>query len=135
MTILLDTNVLVSAIVYGGKPQRILESITNSEMRGITSPALLAELGSVLTQKFNAQTTELKRIERKLRKALVVVYPHKQVSVLKDKSDNKVLEAALEGGCRWIITGDHGLLELKTFKGIEIITVAAFWRTLTKYIE
>lgn len=48
------------------------------------------------------------------------------MNVTKDKDDNRVLEAAVEGGCQFVITGDKELLELKKYKKIQILTAEEF---------
>ena len=46
----LDTNVVVSAVIWGGMPYRLLQAATDGDLELYTSPALLAELRSVLAR-------------------------------------------------------------------------------------
>lgn len=55
-----------------------------------------------------------------------IVQPKVALDVVKDSPDNRVIEAAVEGRCSFIITGDKELLELKTFRKIKIVTVREF---------
>lgn len=123
----LDTNVLVSAIVYGGKPREILVSmVLERKIDGVISPSLLAELLEVLRKKFEFASPDLNRVERQIKRKFIFVYPQKRISILDDEPDNRVLEAAAEGRCDFIVTGDKELLSLKSFQGAEIMPPRQF---------
>jgi len=125
--VLIDTNIIVSALLFGGKPGEILKLVITKRIEAATSPPLLAELLDVLAKKFSFSKKTLKLTERKIKQSFTIVYPTKQINILKDNNpDNRVLEAALEGNCSYIITGDKELLELNTFKRIRIINAHQF---------
>lgn len=126
--ILLDTNITVSALLFGGKPKEILNRVLKFEIEAITSSQLLSELIEVLIKKFNFSKEKVQLIEELIKKSFIMVYPSKELNIVQDKDDNHVLEAALEGNCKLIITGDKELLELGYFQGIEIITPEQFIR-------
>ena len=115
--IVLDTNVLISGIVFGGKPGEILEMVRNKRFLGITSPVLLAELGDVLSKKILYPKSKVLQVEKKIKKTLRVVRPIKSINAVADDDDNRVLEAAIEGKCDYVVTGDKDLLELGSYKG------------------
>ena len=50
--VVLDTNVLVSAIVFGGIPQKVLSLVFKGDLTGITSVSLMAELSEVIHKNF-----------------------------------------------------------------------------------
>lgn len=56
----------------------------------------------------------------------VVVTPSRVLAVVSDESDNRVLEAAIEGAADYIVSGDADLLDLGSFRGIPIIRPAEF---------
>ena len=124
--VVLDTNILVSSLIFGQKPQQIENLILEKNVIGITSSILLAELADVLTKKFHFNEFRLKQTEKKIEKNFIFVQPTSIIKILKDDSDNRVLEAAVEGKCQYIITGDKELLSLGKFKGIKIVKVAEF---------
>lgn len=126
----LDTNVLVSAIVYGGLPRATLALVLDKKIIGVTSPALLAELLEVLRKRFFFSVADLKLLERQIKKKFTAVQPAETLGVLKDLADNRVLEAAYEGRCGYIVTGDKELLGLKQYKDIQILTPNEFLRVL-----
>ena len=124
--VVLDTNVLISGIIFGGKPGEILEMIRNKRFLGITSSVLLAELGDVLSKKIMYPKSKVLQVEKKMKKTLRVVHPIKSIDAVADDDDNRVLEAAIEGKCENVVTGDKDLLGLKSYRGIRILTPAEF---------
>lgn len=130
LKVVLDTNIIVSALVFGGRPEEILKIALQREISPITSPLLQAELSETLIKKFNFSELKVQQIEKKLKKICKVVSPSIEIHVSRDEMDNKVLEAAIEGKCTYIITGDKDLLDLKVFKKIKILTPNQFLQIL-----
>lgn len=126
--VLLDTNILISALIFGGEPRKIFLLTLERKIQAVTSPILLAELREVISKKFPKLIPNLAIIEKIIKKSFTIVQPEISVNILKDTDDNRVLEAAVEGKCSFIITGDKELLELKSFKDIGIVKVSNFLR-------
>ena len=124
--VLLDTNILISAMVFGGKPKQILNSILEEEFLAITSPILLAELKEVLNKKFPLRETDFKLTIKNIEEIFKTIQPKKTINILNDNDDNRVLEAAIEGNCKYIVTGDKELLSLKSYQGVKIVTAGEF---------
>ena len=124
--VMLDTNIIISAVGFGGKPRKILQLILDDKIRAVTSPILLAELEDVITKKFPKLAYNFASTNEQIRKKLKIVKPEKMIKVLKDTDDNRVLEAAVEGECQYIVTGDRDLLDLGSFKNIKIMTANEF---------
>lgn len=126
----LDTNVIISAIGFAGKPRTILNLILKDEIRAVTSNILLAELEDVILKKFPKLTVELDLLNKKMKKKFQVARPKKHLEVTRDEDDNRVLEVAVEGKCQYLITGDKDLLDLESFQGIMITTPEEFLKLL-----
>lgn len=126
MRILLDTNVVISALLFGGKPRIILQHIVKKHHVGVTSPVLLSELADVLRKKFSFSKEAVARVDAQMRKQTSVVLPHMTINAVADTPDNRVLEAAVEGICEVIVTGDRELLTLKKYHNIRIINPDEF---------
>lgn len=128
MRVVLDTNVLVSAVVFGGPPGRIIGFASQGRLRLVLSPATIDEFRRVLRGKFRFPDAAVYRAETLLRKvSLPVVEPEVSVDVLRDDpDDNRVLEAAIAGSADCIVSGDRHLLELESFRGIPILTPREF---------
>ena len=130
--VLLDTNILISAFGFGGKPRQILQLILEKKIKSVTSAILLAEFHEVINKKFPLLSFHLKRIEDKIKKVSIIVNPKQSLHVVRDIDDNRVIEAAIEGNCQYIITGDKDLLVLKSYRQIKIITPDDFLKLLEK---
>lgn len=122
----LDTNVLLSAILFGGKPEQLLKRTRHGQITALTSDCILLELAQVLTNKFSWEQVEVSETVRLLSRNMDIVEPVHKLRVLSDDADNRILECAIEGNADTIISGDHHLLELGEFKGIEILTPSDF---------
>lgn len=124
--VVLDTNVLISAIVFGGIPKKVLNLILKEKFVGVTSISLMAELSEVIHKKFSFRKSDLDYLEDQILNDFEIIKPRKVLRAVRDDDDNRVLEAAVEGGCEFIITGDEDLLVLKTFGEIKIMTPTKF---------
>lgn len=122
----LDTNIIVSAIAYGGKPGQILSLVYKGQVLGIVSPAILNELERILVNKIGYPSLRARLYVQKVRNSFTLVYPAEDVNVLRDEPDNRILETAQAGDAKTIITGDKELLGLAFYKGIVITTARKF---------
>ncbi len=126
LRMVIDTNVLVSAIVYGGIPKQILALVLDEHIVGVTTRVLAAELIDVLSKKFHFSTRRLADTESLIQESFLMIQPEKTIVLLDDDDDNRVLEAAVEGMCDYIVTGDTDLLRFKQHNGISMVTPAEF---------
>ena len=126
LKIVLDTNVLVFALIYGGKPEQTYNLILEKQITAVTSVILLAELTETLIKKFKFDLRKIEQLERIIKKHFKIVHPDKTINIVKDEPDNRVLEAAIEGDCEYIVTGDNDLLSLGEYRNIKIITADQF---------
>jgi putative PIN family toxin of toxin-antitoxin system len=127
-SIVLDTNVLISAIVFGGRPREVLEKVISGTFAMAISAEMLDEFQGVLEgRKFRYPGAIVRTIVNELLVVSELVRPTMRVKVIKaDPADNRILECALESRAACIVTGDRHLLELGEFQGIPILEVAAF---------
>ena len=122
----IDTNVLISAIIFGGNPQKVINLILENKVIAITSTSLISEFLEVLSKKFHFIPTKLYLAEELIKENFIIVHPENSLNIVRDRDDNRVLEAAVMGKCRSFITGDVDLLELKSFQGMKILTPDQF---------
>jgi len=122
----LDTNVLISGIVFSGIPRQVMNLVSQKKVSGVTSPALSTELIEVLSKKFPFTRGDLELVKKRLKKEYDWVDPSITIGASRDSVDNRVLEAAMAGRCGYIITGDSHLLDLKAYQNIQILTPAQF---------
>jgi putative PIN family toxin of toxin-antitoxin system len=127
-SIVLDTNVLISAIVFGGRPREVLEKVISGAFVMAISTEMLDEFQEVLEgRKFRYPGAIVRTIVNELLAVSELVRPTMKVKVIEaDPADNRILECALESRAVCIVTGDRHLLELGQFEVIPIFDVAAF---------
>jgi putative PIN family toxin of toxin-antitoxin system len=123
-----DTNVLVSALIFpGGAPEAFYRLTLEGRVELVTSRPLLTELGRVLTEKFGWEADRAEEVTGQVVRLPEIVAPREALSEIEaDPADNRVLEAAAEGGVDAIVSGDRHLLVLGSWRGIEIQSPAAF---------
>ena len=128
MRAVFDTNVLVAAFVTEGICSKILIRGRKKQFHLIVCPVMLQEFERVLIKKFSATRNEARSALQIVSEAThSVVRPSQLVqSICRDPDDDAILACALEAWADYLVTGDLDLLELKTFKGIRIITPRDF---------
>jgi len=126
--IVLDINVLISAIIFGRAPRTILERVIAGKVRCVLSIAILDELRDVLQRpKFGLTPEQAITVIEELSGVCEILNPPRRLRTIKaDPDDNRVLECALEAQADAIVTGDAHLLKLRQFRGIAIVTPAEF---------
>jgi uncharacterized protein len=126
--LLLDTDVLVAALIARGVCTDLLEHCVR-EHTVTTSQPLLDELHDVLTRKFRQRESDVRSAVRLFRDTFALVAPEVlDPPVCRDCDDDVVLGTALAGGCLAIVTGDQDLLVLDPFRDIRVVTPSAFWK-------
>ena len=128
MRVVLDTNVLISAFIFpGGPPEAVYRLVLEGRVELVTSRPLLIELGRVLTEKFDWDSSRADEVVAQVARLAQVVRPTETVrEIAADPSDDRVLEAAAEGGAEVIVSGDRHLLRLGTWRAVRIEPAAKF---------
>ena len=123
--VVVDTNVLVSALIKKGKPLELLGRLLDKHTV-VFSSQMLAELADVLSRdKFAITDAQVERfISLLLKKSTVVSLRGNLAVILEDPDDNTVLLTAVNGKADFIVSGDKHLLKLRKFEDIEIVTVS-----------
>lgn len=133
MKIVCDTNVLISALLWGGTPGRILDRIEAGLDTLYTSRLLLQELEDVLN--YPKITRILERRDLSSSDILELVIENAQIMetsntpmrvVPDDPDDDHVIECAVTAHADYIITGDSHLLALKAWKSIPILSAGEY---------
>lgn len=124
--VVLDTNVFVSGLLFGGKPGQILSQAREGNLRLLLSAEILEEYIRVLSYpKFDLRAADIKRMIRE--ELIPFSEPHRIHTVVRfireDPSDDKFLALAVEGKAEAVISGDRHLLSAGTFCDIPILSV------------
>jgi len=126
----IDTNVLLSGLLWHGAPHALLKRVRSSALSLVSSPALLAELAEVTGRaKFDSilirsQTSRETALAEIRLLAEIIEPPPLPQPVCRDPDDDELLALALAAQAEFIISGDNDLLALGSFNGIPILTPA-----------
>jgi putative PIN family toxin of toxin-antitoxin system len=128
--LILDTNIVVSALIWGGIPDRFLQAAAIGDIELATSPALIQELSEVLSRGHLAPRLVEKRasVERAIALYAELAIPVTPLAIPRvvpgDPDDDHVIACAIAAHADMIVSGDHDLLELRSHHGIVILTAA-----------
>ncbi len=129
MRVVLDTNVLISALAFpGSKPDQILGRVRRRELQLILSPFILDETQRILVRKLGLALAAATALIRDLTNLADVVHPTKQLHLITAQDDdNRILECAVEGKADILVTGDRAhLLPLQSVGKTRILSPADF---------
>ena len=133
MKIVCDTNILISGVLFGGKPREILRLCSSGAVVNCISPDILEEVDAVLLRpKFGLKEKQVYEIIRLFRDTFTLVSPDRRLSVVTaDPDDNRILEAALTVEADAIVSGDTHLLDLVNWNGTPVISADTFLKKFT----
>jgi uncharacterized protein len=127
--VVFDTNVVVSASFWRGKPFDCLAAWARGHCRAFVSPQLLAEYGETI-EELAARYSGKPRVAwvESLTSSADLVFPAERArGATPDPEDAMVLECALAAEAAFIVSGDRRhLLALREFRGTRIVSCAAF---------
>ncbi len=127
MKVVFDTNIFISAFVFpGSQAEKSILKILSGDDILLLSKAIIDETLSVLAKKFSYDVEALSHTAVFLSEISELIKPNIKIKVLKDDPDNRILECALSGGADIIVTGDKGLLKLRDYKGIRIVSLKEY---------
>jgi putative PIN family toxin of toxin-antitoxin system len=130
MKVLIDTNVLISAVLRDRNPESvILWVLGEPDCEWIVSTDILREYKEVLQRKkFSLPTEVLQKWEALLEKSTRTVTINKKIDFPRDQKDVIFLECSIASQADFLITGDTDFEEALKFGGVKIISVSMFKR-------
>ena len=132
MRVVIDVNVWVSGLLWGGVPAQVLQLVQQGSIANYVSDELLLELQTTLNRpKFQAQLTKRNQTPDRLYSIAQQISTRveiNQMSIpqLRDQNDVKILATAIVAEAQVLITGDLDLLVLNPFESIEIMNPIDF---------
>ena len=122
-----DSNVYISALNFGGTAEEVVALGRARTLQLFISPSILTEIEGVLLRKFQWSGARTRQAIAAIQEFARVVYPQETVQLItQDEPDNRILECAIEAKAEVVITGDEHLRQLKTFRGIPILSPGEF---------
>ena len=138
MRFVADTNIIISGLLWHGSPRRVLASARETDAELFTSPAILSELDDVLQRpKFESLLasvgSSVQAVLLQYAALATLVHPvYTPAVVERDPDDNVVLACAIAAGASYIISGDSDLLDIDTYRGIDIVSASQFLKRLAE---
>jgi putative PIN family toxin of toxin-antitoxin system len=128
--VVLDSNVWISALEFGGAPDlAVFRALTRDRLA--ISEFIQAEILRVLTTKFGRDPLELQALlDELLVDCLSVEVTGKIKGICRDPKDDAILETAWRARADYLVAGDKDLLSLGMFRGTAIVSPAMYLESL-----
>jgi putative PIN family toxin of toxin-antitoxin system len=128
MIVVFDTNVLIAAIVTEGICSKLLHRARIGEFSLISCPFIMKELGRILSKKFRLSHEESALAMGPISEAINQVIEHnlKITEICRDADDDSIIACAVAAKAEYLVTGDSDLLEIKSYRGVKILTPRDF---------
>ncbi len=130
MKVVLDTNVLVSGLIFGGIPARILAAWSAGAFGLVLSPSILDEYRRVAGELAKGRSPLQEALDGLIATLAVNSYmvnaPMLDPPACEDPDDDKFLSAAIAGGATVIVSGDKHLLRMTGWQNLEIVKPRQF---------
>jgi uncharacterized protein len=116
-----DTNIYISAFLFGGKPALLLDHIEGGLLTLFYSRPIQDEVEEVLAEKFGWPSEMIELACAPFWSIGQCVKPKRAIHACSDADDDRILECAVEAQAEFIVTGDKHLLQMVRFEGISIL--------------
>jgi putative PIN family toxin of toxin-antitoxin system len=133
-----DTNIVVSGLLFGGTPGKLISLWKKKRIIPFTCKEMTDELLRVLAYpKFRLSEQEIEYMfyQEVMPYVEKVEIVHGEVIVQNDPSDDIFIRCAMAAEVKIVISGDRHLLSLKSYKGIKIVPVSQFLKSLKELPE
>jgi putative PIN family toxin of toxin-antitoxin system len=125
--IVIDTNIYISAIFWGGKPRAVVDLGRSGQVLIFTSSEIEKKIEKKLKTKFGISNEEVAQILLDFSTFTSPIKAIRKIAVIDDDpDDDKFIECAVSSRAGFIVSGDKHLLNLKEYKGIKIMKAADF---------
>ncbi|MCQ2401603.1 MAG: putative toxin-antitoxin system toxin component, PIN family [Lachnospiraceae bacterium] len=127
MRIVIDTNVLISGVFFGGMPRKVLSAVVNKSVTACATDEIVDEYNEIVKEMILRKQGHLnKDILAPLIGYLEIVESETKVTISRDPDDDKFLGCAKDARALYIVSGDKDLLDPERFENVEIITAKDF---------
>ena len=133
MRILIDTNILISALFFGKFPKEFLNELLEKNFDICINDAILSEYEETIHKMIIKKTYILDaKLYTKFLSKVAVFEIESDIKICRDPDDDKFINCAIDAKAIYIVSGDNDLLSIKNFAGIEIVTAREFY---AKYLQ
>jgi len=130
MRVLLDTNVIISAVTTRGLCSDVFRAVL-SDHDLVTCRKILHEIQRILRSKFSVPAELIAEYVELLSHDAIMAEPGDMAVVqIKDRDDVEIIAAAITGAVDVLVTGDAELQALTSIQGVRVLSPRAFWEEL-----
>ena len=127
MKIVVDTNVIISGVFFGGDPGKLIKAIVSSDVTACATTEIVDEYLEIVNEMIARKQGKLNaNLLLPLINSLEMIEQKTQVKISRDPDDDKFIECAKDAKALYIVSGDNDLLVIKEYEGIKIITAKEF---------
>lgn len=127
MRIVIDTNVLISGVFFGGFPRKILSAVVSQKITACATAEIINEYEDVVQEMIDRKQGHINRaILSPLIRVMEIIGPITHVEICRDPDDDKFLGCAKDSHALYIVSGDKDLLVIKEYEKIQIVTAKDF---------
>ena len=127
MKIVIDTNVLISGVFFGGFPRKILSAVVSQKITACATAEIINEYEEIVQEMIKRKQGHIYRaILSPLIQAMEIIEPVTHIGICRDPDDNKFLECAKDSHALYIVSGDKDLLVIEQFGNIQIVNAKDF---------
>ena len=127
MRVVVDTNVVVSGVFFGGAPRRVVEAVVDSEVEAAATGEIVEEYSRVVERMVQRKGGRLRSDAfQVLVSKLEVIEPVTHVEACRDPDDDKFIGCAIDSRAVYVVSGDKDLLDMGSYGGVEMVTAAEF---------
>lgn len=126
LKVVFDTNVWISAFLFGGLPKKAID-LAREKCQVFCSIFILDEMRKVLAEDFSVPQEKIEILTQEIiDSAEIVPVIGRVVKISRDPKDNPILSTALEAKADFLVTGDHHILGLKKSGKLKIVNPRRF---------
>lgn len=127
MKIVIDTNIVISGVFFGGLPRRVLQAVLADKITACANIEIIQEYNEVVREMVSRKQGKIdENILMPLVARMQIVEGKAIVQICRDPDDNKFLECAKDAHALYIVSGDKDLLDIGIYEEIEILTAKEF---------
>ncbi len=127
MKIVVDTNVLISGVFFGGYPKKILSASVDGKIRACASMEILNEYQEIIQEMVQRKQGHIDvSILNPLIQSMEIIEPASKIEICRDPDDDKFINCAKDAQAMYIVSGDKDLLVIQQFENISIVTAKEF---------
>ena len=127
MKILIDTNILISALFFGKFPKEFLNEVLDENFEICINDKIFSEYEKTITKKIAKKKVLNETLYEKFLGEVRFFESISDLKICRDPDDDKFINCAIDAKAIYIVSGDNDLLTIKNFAGIEIVTAREFY--------